>query len=144
MATPTTLPTDTTEARNRFFARYSSVVGGTTWAAVQRYLGLRIMEPATVEAWIEVAETVRDRATQRPTTITPAGQHSFTLRARIGSMEGPYTITAASPAELTTAVQQLLTAPGIEIIEEARQWQTLPDGTPICPKHHVPMRLREK
>lgn len=24
------------------------------------------------------------------------------------------------------------------------QWQTLPDGTPLCPKHNVPMRKREK
>ena len=24
------------------------------------------------------------------------------------------------------------------------QWQTLPDGTPICPKHNIPMRLRNK
>jgi hypothetical protein len=28
--------------------------------------------------------------------------------------------------------------------QEPQQWQTLPDGTPICPKHHAPMRLREK
>lgn len=25
-----------------------------------------------------------------------------------------------------------------------REWRTLPDGTPICPKHGTPMRLREK
>lgn len=25
-----------------------------------------------------------------------------------------------------------------------QEWQRLPDGTPICPKHHTPMRLREK
>lgn len=25
-----------------------------------------------------------------------------------------------------------------------QQWQTLPDGTPICPKHNTPMRKREK
>lgn len=24
------------------------------------------------------------------------------------------------------------------------QWHTLPDGTPLCPKHQVPMRKREK
>jgi hypothetical protein len=23
-------------------------------------------------------------------------------------------------------------------------WQTLPDGTPLCPKHRAPMKLREK
>ncbi len=25
-----------------------------------------------------------------------------------------------------------------------QEWQRLPDGTPICPKHHAPMRAREK
>lgn len=25
-----------------------------------------------------------------------------------------------------------------------QSWQTLPDGTPICPKHRAPMKLREK
>jgi hypothetical protein len=24
------------------------------------------------------------------------------------------------------------------------QWQTLPDGTPLCPKHNTPMKLRNK
>jgi len=38
----------------------------------------------------------------------------------------------------------LLDRRGYAAPEQARQWQTLPDGTPICPKHHAPMRLREK
>lgn len=27
---------------------------------------------------------------------------------------------------------------------QTQEWQRLPDGTPICPKHHAPMRAREK
>lgn len=27
---------------------------------------------------------------------------------------------------------------------QTQEWQTLPDGTPICPKHHAPMRKRER
>jgi hypothetical protein len=27
---------------------------------------------------------------------------------------------------------------------QTQEWQRLPDGTPICPKHHAPMRQREK
>lgn len=27
---------------------------------------------------------------------------------------------------------------------QTQEWQTLPDGTPICPKHHTPMRKRER
>jgi hypothetical protein len=28
--------------------------------------------------------------------------------------------------------------------QQTQEWQRLPDGTPICPKHHAPMRQREK
>lgn len=38
----------------------------------------------------------------------------------------------------------LLDEAGYAAPEQPQQWQTLPDGTPICPKHHAPMRLREK
>lgn len=27
---------------------------------------------------------------------------------------------------------------------QTQEWQTLPDGTPICPRHHTPMRKRER
>jgi len=54
-------PMDAAEAEQRFFARYSKVVGGNSWNLVQRYLGNSQPKPATVEDWISVAETVRDR-----------------------------------------------------------------------------------
>jgi hypothetical protein len=55
-------PRDAAEAEQRFFARYGEVIGGTTWQAVQRYLGHLLPRPTTVEEWIAVAEEVRDRS----------------------------------------------------------------------------------
>lgn len=55
-------PRDAAEAEQRFFARYGEVVGGTTWQAVQRYLGHLLARPDSVEGWIAVAEEVRDKA----------------------------------------------------------------------------------
>lgn len=55
-------PRDAEEAERRFFARYGEIVGGESWKAVQRYLGNLQPRPTTVEDWIAVAETVRERA----------------------------------------------------------------------------------
>jgi hypothetical protein len=55
-------PRDPAEAERRFFARYGEVVGGESWAAVQRYLGSRAPKPTTVEGWIAAAEAVRDQS----------------------------------------------------------------------------------
>lgn len=55
-------PRDSAEAEQRFFARYSDVVGGKSWQSVQRYLGHLLPRPTTVEEWIAVAEQVRDRS----------------------------------------------------------------------------------
>jgi hypothetical protein len=55
-------PRDATEAEQRFYARYSEMIGGTNWQAVQRYLGQLRPRPGTIEEWIAVAEAVRDRA----------------------------------------------------------------------------------
>ncbi len=52
-------PADANEAERRFFARYSSVVGGNNWNAVQRYLGRKDKKPSTIEGWISAAEQVR-------------------------------------------------------------------------------------
>lgn len=61
-ATPSGPPRDANEAEQRFFARYGDVIGGTNWQAVQRYLGHLLPRPTTVEAWIAIAEQVRERA----------------------------------------------------------------------------------
>ncbi len=55
-------PRDAAEAEQRFYARYSEVIGGSSWQAVQRYLGHLLPRPSSVEEWIAVAEEVRDRS----------------------------------------------------------------------------------
>lgn len=55
-------PRDAAEAEQRFYARYGEVIGGTSWQAVQRYLGHLLPRPTSVEEWIAVAEEVRDRS----------------------------------------------------------------------------------
>ncbi|NTW03816.1 MAG: AAA family ATPase [Oscillochloris sp.] len=55
-------PKDANEAEQRFFARYADVLGDTSWQAVQRYLGLLLPKPSSVEGWITVAEQVRDKS----------------------------------------------------------------------------------
>lgn len=57
---PNGKPRDAAEAERRFFARYSEVVGGEDWAAVQQYLGIGRSQPATIEGWIVAAQAVRD------------------------------------------------------------------------------------
>ncbi len=55
-------PRDPDEAERRFFARYSEVIGGTSWSAVQQYLQTRSPKPTTIDGWISAAEQVRDRS----------------------------------------------------------------------------------
>jgi hypothetical protein len=58
-------PQTIAEAEQRFYARYSAVVGGTSWSDVQRYLGRQLAPPRTTNDWIAAAEQVRDRNQQR-------------------------------------------------------------------------------
>ncbi len=67
----------------------------------------------------------------------------FTTRVRIGDYEGDLELTATTFNDLRKAVQRLLPEAGIEPVRAAT-WQTTPDGIPICPRHGVPMRRREK
>lgn len=157
MATATTAPATTAEAERRFFARYGEQIGGNDWRAVQNYLGRQMAHPETVEGWIAVAEEVRGRPaveTQRPApppqparpapSAAPALTFAFTVRVQVGEVEGPLTITGNALSDVLTAVQLLPRTPGLRLIEEAKGWVTLPDGTPLCPKHGVPMKLRSK
>ena len=52
------------EAEHRFFARYGELVGGGTWAAVQKYLGYRSPKPTTIDEWIEVGAEVRQHGVE--------------------------------------------------------------------------------
>jgi adenosyl cobinamide kinase/adenosyl cobinamide phosphate guanylyltransferase len=54
-------PRTVRDAERRFFARYADVVDGTTWEAVEAYLGYESPKPTTVEEWVEVASEVRAR-----------------------------------------------------------------------------------
>jgi hypothetical protein len=55
-------PRDASEAEQRFFNRYADVLGGSSWQAVQRYLGNLLPRPTSVEGWIAVAEEVRAKS----------------------------------------------------------------------------------
>jgi hypothetical protein len=60
-------PTSTAEAEQRFYHRYSAVIGGDNWSAVQRYTGIRTRPPTTIKAWYAVAEAiVRRMQTSQP------------------------------------------------------------------------------
>lgn len=50
------------EAERRFFERYSTILGGSDWPAVQKYLVSRAPKPASPEGWIAAAEAVRDKS----------------------------------------------------------------------------------
>jgi hypothetical protein len=72
----------------------------------------------------------------------PNGKPVITISA---TRDGyPITITfAGSIEQIPNAIERLQQA-GCTPPVGGQQWQTLPDGTPICPKHGAPMRLREK
>jgi hypothetical protein len=52
-------PKTTREAERRFYARYGNVLGGSTWEAVEAFLGYPSEKPKTVEEWVEVAGEVK-------------------------------------------------------------------------------------
>lgn len=57
-------PQTTEEAEQRFYARWGDVVGGQTWADVQRYTGIRGQSPTTIRQWYAAAEAVYRRSQQ--------------------------------------------------------------------------------
>lgn len=102
----TTRPETAAEARERFFARYAPQVG-STWGDVQRYLGLRTPEPTTVEGWVVIAEAIIAKAAQ-PTPAPAALRFSFEVRAKVGDVEGPLTISGDRLQDVLKAVVQSL------------------------------------
>lgn len=68
---------------------------------------------------------------------------SFTTRVRIVDFEGDLALTAGSMNDLRKAVR-LLPEAGIEPVHSAAAWATTPEGLPICPRHGVAMKRREK
>lgn len=51
-------PRNVSEAKERFFARYGEVLGGTTWRHVEDFLGVQELEPNNVDGWIDAAQRV--------------------------------------------------------------------------------------
>jgi len=52
-------PKTARDAERRFFARYGTLIGGTTWEDVETFLGYPSAKPKTVEEWVEVAGEVK-------------------------------------------------------------------------------------
>jgi hypothetical protein len=71
-----------------------------------------------------------------------AARSQITLSTVVEHRGRQITITATD----MTADQfcDLLDKRGFQAPTQAQEWQRLPDGTPICPKHRAPMRLRER
>lgn len=68
---PTRTPPKTAaEAQSRFFTRYQEIVGGATWASVQRYLSSSDPMPRTIEGWLAAAKAVNEKgAVSAPRTM---------------------------------------------------------------------------
>jgi hypothetical protein len=56
------VPKTARDAERRFFTRYGQVIGGTSWEAVESFLGYTSPKPTTIEEWIDVAAEVRTRS----------------------------------------------------------------------------------
>lgn len=57
-----TAPKTARDAERRFFMRYGELIGGTSWEAVEAFLGYPSPKPTTIEEWIDVAAEVRLRS----------------------------------------------------------------------------------
>lgn len=74
----------------------------------------------------------------------PRPQHLITVRTR-GRMHGiDLDVEFSTDVRKLSAAVQYLQAQGFTAPPEPVVFQQTPDGKPICPKHRVPMREREK
>jgi hypothetical protein len=77
-------------------------------------------------------------------TTDPRPKHVITVRTR-GRMHGlDCDIEFTTDVRKLSASVQYLQAQGFTAPPEPVVFSTTPDGKPICPKHRVPMREREK
>lgn len=60
-------PKTARDAERRFFARYADIIGGTTWEAVEDFLGYASDKPTTVDEWVEIAAEIRARSGESET-----------------------------------------------------------------------------
>lgn len=90
---------------------------------------------------IEQADTLEFPA--RPTPkVGAADLPSIEIHTTIEHRGRSFTIVARNMT--LDALCDLLEKRGYSAPAQTQEWQRLPDGTPICPKHHAPMRAREK
>lgn len=87
---------------------------------------------------------IADARAEPPAAPAPAPRPAPTITLST-TVEHRGRLITITTTELTAdAFCDLLDRRGFGAPVTAQQWQTLPDGTPICPKHHAPMRQREK
>lgn len=77
-----------------------------------------------------------------PAPKTEKAQHRITVQTTVEHRGRSFTISAEGIT--LDEFCDLLDKRGYAAAGQTKEWQTLPDGTPICPKHHTPMRLRER
>lgn len=93
-------PSTPEEAEQRFFARYSPIIGGGDWRAVQRYLHSRTPRPTTIELWYAAAQAVRDAHNLRIPEATTAAPAPATEDAPAQPAATP---RPAAPTRISTA-----------------------------------------
>lgn len=77
-----------------------------------------------------------------PNDPRPSGKARVSLT---GEWRGfPCTIDLDVDVRKLDASVQYLHAQGFEPPPRPTRWETTPDGLPICPRHGVPMKVREK
>lgn len=145
----TTAPMTPVEAERRFFTKYGENTG-TTWAAVQGFLGTPAPKPTTVQGWIALAEQVRDQVADlqyvedqlfpegtQATAPQPVASNDMALiAAALDRM-------AQSFDRLATAVEKLAERPAAATRPMAQPKVDIPfgpDGVPVCPKHNRRMK----
>jgi len=72
----------------------------------------------------------------------PAERSAIEIRTSVEHRGRVFTIVATGYT--LDQLCDMLDRRGFAPPAQSQQWQTLPDGTPICPKHKTPMKLREK
>jgi hypothetical protein len=54
------LPATVAEAKQRFFDRYGTLIGGRTWRHVREYHQTKAAEPTTIQEWFDIAQLTYD------------------------------------------------------------------------------------
>lgn len=129
-------PATAAEAERRFFDRYGGSAG-STWAAVQGFIGSNASKPTTIEGWIAVAESVRDQIR----IIETAADEESPLFPLKPNNDMARLVTAFE--RIATALEKLSErpAPAVPASAKPKLEATFgPDGIPICPKHNRRMR----